>query len=166
MDESTKQINISVVGTEPILVLVDPNNRAYVGDPQDGKSVVSIEDPEAGEWTVNVEDTSNFTILVLVNPNNCTYIGGVQEDKSVLNTEGSVAGDGTLNAEDTSEFLTDVETTEEILMDFGFSVQKPKSLNETSKTPTEGMTLCYSFHNFSLIESIFQNPKIYCRSFC
>jgi hypothetical protein len=104
VDEATKQLDVSVVGTEPILELVDPNNRTYVGDVQDGKSVISIEDPEAGEWT--------------------------------------------LNAEDTSEFTTDVEVTDEILMDFGFSVRKPRSLKETLKTPIKGMTLCYNFYKF------------------
>jgi hypothetical protein len=98
VDESTKQLDVSVVGTEPILELVDPNNRTYVGDSQDGKSVISIEDPEAGEWTLNAEDTSDFT--------------------------------------------TDVGVTEEVLMDFGFSVRKPRSLKETLKSPIKGMTLC------------------------
>ncbi len=98
MGKSTKQLDVSVNGTEPRLELVDPNNRTYVGDSQDGKSVISIEDPEAGEWTVNSEDTSDFT--------------------------------------------TDVEVTDEILMDYGFSVLKPGSLKETLKTPIKGMTLC------------------------
>jgi hypothetical protein len=102
---------VMLLGTDPkqetfekTTQLVDPNNRTYVGDVQDGKSVISIEDPAAGEWT--------------------------------------------LNAEDTSEFLTDVEVTEEILMDFGFSVRKPKSLKETLKTPIKGMTFCHNFYNF------------------
>ncbi len=104
MGESTKQLDVSVNGTEPRLELVDPNNRTYVGDVQGGKSVISIEDPEAGEWTVNSEDTSDFT--------------------------------------------TDVEVTDEILMDFGFSVQKPGSLKETLKSPIKGMALCYNFYKF------------------
>jgi hypothetical protein len=98
LNEATKQLDVSVVGSNPKLGLVDPNNRTYVGDSQDGKSVIIIEDPEAGEWI--------------------------------------------LNAEDTSEFTTDVEVTEEILMDFGFSAQKPGSLTETLKSPIKGMTLC------------------------
>jgi hypothetical protein len=104
LNEATKQLDVSVVGTKPILKLVDPNNRAYVGDSQNGKSVISIEDPAAGEWT--------------------------------------------LNAEDTSEFTTDVEVTEEILLDYGFSVRKPRSLKETLKSPSKGMELCYNFYTF------------------
>jgi hypothetical protein len=53
-----------------------------------------------------------------------------------------------LNAEDTSKFRTKREVTEEILLDFAFSVQKPMNLKETSKTPIKGMALCYNFYNF------------------
>ncbi len=60
MDESTKQLDISVVGTDPNLVLTDPNDEIYVGDTQDGKSVLSIENPVAGEWTLNAVDSSKF----------------------------------------------------------------------------------------------------------
>jgi hypothetical protein len=104
LNETTKQLNVSVSGTEPILVLVDPNNRAYFGDLQDGKSVISIENPVAGEWTLNAEDTSDFT--------------------------------------------TETGVTEEILMDFGFSVRKPRSLKETSKSPVRGKELYYNFYNY------------------
>ncbi len=35
----------------------------YVGDVQDGKSVISIEDPVAGEWTLNAEDLQNAEVI-------------------------------------------------------------------------------------------------------
>ncbi len=58
---TTKQLDVSVVGTKPILVLTDPNNREHVGVTKDGKSVLSIEKPVSGKWTLSVEDTSAFT---------------------------------------------------------------------------------------------------------
>jgi hypothetical protein len=61
VDESSKQLDASIVGTEPTLVLTDPNGETYMADPQDGKSGLSIENPVAGEWTLNAGDISNFT---------------------------------------------------------------------------------------------------------
>jgi hypothetical protein len=61
VDRLTKLLDVSVVGTIPILVLTDPNDETYVGDTQDGKNLLSIENPVAGEWTLNAEDTSKFT---------------------------------------------------------------------------------------------------------
>ncbi len=54
-------MDVSVVGTEPIILLTDPNNREYVGDTEDGKSALSIEKPAPGEWTLYAADTSAFT---------------------------------------------------------------------------------------------------------
>ncbi len=61
MDKSAKQLDVSVVGYEPTLVLTDPNGETYMADPEDGKSVLSIENPVAGEWTLNAGDSSTFT---------------------------------------------------------------------------------------------------------
>ncbi len=55
---------VSVFGTEPIILLSDPNNREHAGDTEGGKSVLSIEKPAAGEWTLYVADTSAFTTKI------------------------------------------------------------------------------------------------------
>jgi hypothetical protein len=54
-------MDVSVVGTEPIVLLTSPNNREYAGDTEDGKIVLRIEKPVAGEWTLYAADTSAFT---------------------------------------------------------------------------------------------------------
>jgi hypothetical protein len=82
-----------------------------------------------------------------------TIFAGVKEDPiknyvSMFREQGGESRVVSLNAEDTSKFRTKREITEEILLDFGFSVQRPISLKETSKTPIKGMTLCCSFHIF------------------
>jgi hypothetical protein len=97
VEESTKQLDISVVGTEPNLMLTDPYNEIYEGQTQDGESVLSIKNPVAGEWT--------------------------------------------LSADDTSKFKTEIGISYEILLDYGFSVQKPRTLKETMKSPPKGMAL-------------------------
>jgi hypothetical protein len=61
LDKTTKQLDVRVVGTKPVLLLTDPNNREHVGDMEGGKSVLSIEKPAPGEWTLSVADTSAFT---------------------------------------------------------------------------------------------------------
>jgi hypothetical protein len=61
VDKFTKQLDVSVVGTEPILMLTDPNDETYMADQADGKSVLSIENPVDGEWTLSAGDTSTFT---------------------------------------------------------------------------------------------------------
>jgi hypothetical protein len=101
VEEFTKQLDISVVGTEPNLMLTDPNDETYFGDTQDGESVLSIKNPVAGEWT--------------------------------------------LIADDTSKFKTEIGISYEIPLDYGFSVQKPKSLKETMKSPPKGMALYSNF---------------------
>jgi hypothetical protein len=55
---------VSIVGTEPVILLTGPNNREYVGDTEGGKSVLSIENPVAGEWTLSAADTSAFTTKI------------------------------------------------------------------------------------------------------
>ncbi len=97
MDEATTQMNVTVVGTEPNLVLTDPNDQTYIGDPVGGKSVLSIKNPIAGEWSMYAEDSSKFT--------------------------------------------TEIGISWEILVHYGFSVRKPRSLEDTVLTPIKGMTL-------------------------
>ncbi len=63
-NEATTQMNVTVVGTEPTLVLTDPNGETYEGDQADGKNVLSIENPIAGEWSMYAEDSSKFTIEI------------------------------------------------------------------------------------------------------
>jgi hypothetical protein len=120
---------VKIIGNEPLLLLTDPNDQTYMADPLDGKNVLSIENPVAGEWTLNAEDTSKFT--------------------------------------------TKIEISWEIPLDYGFSIEKPSSLEETVRKPTEGMTLFCNFLNHfknphPVIKSILnpQDPKAYCRSFC
>jgi hypothetical protein len=128
LDEATTQIDVTVVGTIPILVLTDPNDETYIGDTEDGKSVLIIKNPVAGEWTLKAED------------------------------------------EDSSKFKTEIAISWEILVHYGFSIQKPSSLEDTEKNPTNGITLFLQFYNsFNiLINKILnsQDPKIFCRSFC
>jgi hypothetical protein len=123
-----KKINGDLYVTDPVSFDVAPSEVMWLG--------------------TNPKQESFEKTTQLVDPNNRTYVGDSQDGKSVISIEDPAAGDGTLNAEDTSEFLTDVEVTEEILMDFGFSVRKPKSLKETLKTPIKGMTFCHNFYNF------------------
>ncbi len=97
LDEATTQMNVTVVGTEPNLVLTDPNGKTYMADQADGKSVLSIENPIAGEWSMYAEDSSKFT--------------------------------------------TEIGISWEILVHYGFSVRKPRSLENTVLAPIKGMTL-------------------------
>jgi hypothetical protein len=97
VEKFTKQLDVIVVGTEPTLLLTDPNDETYMAEIEDSKSVLKIENPVAGEWTLNAEDTSKIT--------------------------------------------TKIEISWEIPLDYGFSDQKPSSLEETERMPTEGMTL-------------------------
>jgi hypothetical protein len=97
VDKSTKQLDVSVVGTEPILVLTDPKGQTYMAEIEDSKSVLNIENPVAGEWTLSAGDTSPFT--------------------------------------------TEIGILYEVPLDYGFSVQKPSSLEETEKNPIKGMKL-------------------------
>jgi hypothetical protein len=97
VDKFTKQLDVRIIGNEPLLLLTDPNDQVYIDDPEDGKSVLIIENPVAGEWTLDAEDTSKFT--------------------------------------------TKIEISWEIPLDYGFSIEKPSSLEETVRKPTEGMTV-------------------------
>ncbi len=103
MDKFTKQLDVSVVGTEPTLLLTDPYDETYMADQADGKSVLIIEKPVAGEWTLNAGDSSTFT--------------------------------------------TEIGISWEILLDYGFSDQKPSSLKETVKKPIKGKTLFCNSYN-------------------
>jgi hypothetical protein len=61
VDKFTKQLDVKIIGNEPNLMLTDPNGQTYMADPEDGKSILSIKNLVAGEWTLNAEDTSKFT---------------------------------------------------------------------------------------------------------
>ncbi len=87
------------------------------------------------------------------NQKRSSIFAGVKEDPiknyvSMFREQGGELRAVFLHTEDTSKFRTKREITEEILLDYGFSVQKPGSLEETSKTPIKGTKICYSFHNF------------------
>ncbi len=103
VDKSAKQLFVSVVGYEPNLVLTDPNDETYMADSEGGKSVLKIDNPVAGEWTLLAEDSSKFT--------------------------------------------TEIGISWEILLDYGFSDQKPSSLKETVKKPIKGKTLFCNSYN-------------------
>jgi hypothetical protein len=97
VEKFTKQLDVKIIGNEPNLMITDPNGETYMADPLDGKNVMSIKNPIAGEWSMYAEDSSKFT--------------------------------------------TEIGISWEILVHYGFSIEKPSSLEETVRMPTEGMTL-------------------------
>jgi hypothetical protein len=97
VDKSSKQLDVTVIGTKPTLILTDPKGQAYMAEIEDSKSVLNIKNPVAGKWTLSAGDTSTFT--------------------------------------------TEIGILYEVPLDYGFSVQKPTSLEETEKNPIKGMTL-------------------------
>jgi hypothetical protein len=96
LDDSTKQMNVNVFGSNTTLLVVDPHSRSFNGEMREkSKSSLSFQNPVAGVWLIKSQGKSRFT--------------------------------------------TEIEITWEILMHYGFSVKKPRSLADTSKSPIKGM---------------------------